>query len=83
MMKIPAIISAINGCAPRPTTKVNTPTDAISAAGSTPTTSNIKMMIAIAHPYLTKPSRRLNTVLSLSDYSILALKIIRKIQLIA
>ena len=63
IMKIPAIISAINVCAPSPTINVKTPTEAINASVSTPQAFNTKIITAIAHPYFTNPSNNETTVL--------------------
>ena len=65
IMKIPAIISAISDCAPKPTINVNIPTDSHIAVVLTPNACNIKKINAIAEPYLTIPSSKVNIVLAL------------------
>ena len=62
IINIPAMISAINDCAPSPTISVNTPTDATSAVVSTPNDLRIKRIIIIAHAYLVKPSNNVKIV---------------------
>ena len=62
IINIPAIISAMRGCAPRPTTRVKTPTDARSAVVSTPHAFKAKIIIVIAQAYFTKPSSSANIV---------------------
>ena len=47
----------------------------------TPQAFKTKIITAIAHPYLTSPSKRETTVLALSDFLICALKIVLKILL--
>ena len=76
--KTPAMISAINVWAPRPTIRASTPTEAINAAVSTPNAFKIKINTAIPHPYLTNASNNVMIVFTLLDFVILTLKIVHK-----
>ena len=67
----------------RPTTSVNTPTEATSAAVLTPQAFNIKMIIAMAQAYFTKPSNNENIVFERAFFWIFLLKIILTILHIA
>ena len=68
IMNTPAIISAINDWAPKPTINVRTPTDSHIAAVLTPNACKIKKINAIAAPYLIMPSNKVIIVFALLDY---------------
>ena len=75
IINIPAMMSAISALAPRPTTRVSTPTEAMSAPVLTPAAFKTKKIIAIAQPYLTKPSSNARIVFARLLRFIIAAKI--------
>ena len=76
IINIPATTSAIKLWQPKPITRVRIPTDAKIAVALTPTACNTKMIIAIAHAYLTSPSIKVRIVFARFDFCILLWNII-------